>query len=132
MLVTNTSMEETKMAELTVWQKLANNRSCIALDGTTPEQADEKAKMFSGTCDMAKVGKSVHIASEREQYGLCQKLNERGIKIFLDLKLHDTHYGRSVYWDKRCNHHWACTRPPCLEPAGIQVEYPYSRRYFFI
>ncbi len=65
---------------------VARERLIVALDFATSEQAMEMVDRLEGSCTWFKVGMELYYAAGNR---LVEQLRGRGLKVFLDLKLHD-------------------------------------------
>jgi orotidine-5'-phosphate decarboxylase len=76
--------------KLTEQEQKAGKRVCIALDVPTVADGLSLAEELSLFGFMYKVGKELHTAAGRERVDIIDEIYQRGGRVFLDLKLHDT------------------------------------------
>jgi orotidine-5'-phosphate decarboxylase len=76
--------------KLTEQEQRAGTRICIALDVPTVPDGLRLAEELSPFGFMYKVGKELHTAAGRERVDIIDAIYQRGGRVFLDLKLHDT------------------------------------------
>lgn len=78
------------MPELIEKEQRARERVCLALDVPTVQDALDMASELVPYVGTFKVGKQLHTAAGNEGINIVKEIEERGGRIFLDLKLHDT------------------------------------------
>ncbi|MDO7786212.1 orotidine-5'-phosphate decarboxylase [Desulforamulus aquiferis] len=66
--------------------QLAKDKLIVALDVDTIERAEALVKQLNGTVGMFKVGMQLFYSAGPD---IVRRLKEQGVKVFLDLKLHD-------------------------------------------
>ena len=71
-------------------EKRARERMCLALDVPSVKEALILVSELSDYIGIFKVGKQLHTAAGNEGINIIKEIQERGGKVFLDLKLHDT------------------------------------------